>query len=342
MAFVLTFLLRRLAQGVVVVFLVSFLIFALLRLIPGDPVRIMLGTNVSEVTLEQKAQELGLRDPIPVQYANYIYDLVRGDLGQSYLLGESGGAAPTAQNKQGGQITAEAEIARDAELKTARAPVLKLIGDGLPFTLQLAGLGLLFTFLVALPLGLSGGLKPERWQAKLAFFTGSLFISLPNFWLALVLILLVSSRANLLPSIGYKGFAYTILPAIVLAVELAPVIIRGLSVSVAGSMQQGFVDGGIVRGLPWPRIVWRHVVRNASIPMLNLFGVQIGGLLLGGVFVTEYIFDYPGVGKLTIQAVLQRDFPIIQGVAILAAGVLVLVNILVDLVATYIDRRLKY
>ena len=97
-----------------------------------------------------------------------------------------------------------------------------------------------------------------------------------------------------------------------------------------------------MRGLPWSRIVWRHIIRNSSIPMLNLFGIQIGGLLLGGVFVTEYIFDYPGVGKLTIQAVLQRDFPIIQGVAILAAAVLVLVNILVDLVATYIDRRLKY
>jgi peptide/nickel transport system permease protein len=342
MAFVLTFLLRRLAQGIVVVFLVSFLIFTLLRVIPGDPVRIMLGTNVSEATLEQTAQDLGLRDPIPVQYANYLYNLIRGDLGQSYLLGESGGAAPTAQNKQGGRITAEEEVARAAETKTVRAKVLKLIGDGLPYTLQLAGLGLLFTFIIALPLGIAGGLKPERWQDRLAFFMGSFFVSLPNFWLALVLILLISSKANLLPSIGYKGFAYTILPAIVLAVELSPVIIRGLSVSIASNMQQGFVDGGRVRGLPWSQIVWRHIIRNSSIPMLNLFGIQIGGLLLGGVFVTEYIFDYPGVGKLTIQAVLQRDFPIIQGVAILAAAVLVLVNILVDLVATYIDRRLKY
>lgn len=342
MAFILTFLLRRIAQGVVVVFLVSFLIFTLLRVIPGDPVRMMLGANVSEAVLEQKAEELGLRDPIYEQYGRYVASLFQGDLGESYLLGESGGAAPTAQSKQGGRISEEGELAREDTLKTRRAQVLKLIGDGLPYTLQLAGLGLLFTMLVALPLGIAGGLKPEKWQDRLAFFTGSLFVSLPNFWLALVLILLISTRANLLPSIGYKGFSYTILPAIVLAVELAPIIIRGLSVAIAGNLQQGFVDGGRLRGLPWSQIVWRHIIRNSSIPMLNLFGVQIGGLLLGGVFVTEYIFDYPGVGKLTIQAVLQRDFPIIQGVAILAAGTLVLVNILVDLIATYIDRRLKY
>ena len=342
MAFILTFLLRRIAQGVVVVLLVSFLIFTLLRVISGDPVRMMLGSSVSETMLEQKAEELGLRDPITEQYGRYIVGLIQGDLGESYLLGESGGAAPTAQSKQGGRITEDDERARNESLKTHRAQVLKLIGDGLPYTLQLAGLGLLFTLLVGLPLGIAGGLKPEKWQDKIAFFTASLFVSLPNFWLALVLILFISSKANLLPAIGYKGFGYTILPAIVLAVELAPVIIRGLSVAIAGNLQQGFVDGGRLRGLPWSRIVWRHIIRNSSIPMLNLFGVQIGGLLLGGVFVTEYIFDYPGVGKLTIQAVLQRDFPIIQGVAILAAGTLVLVNILVDLIATYIDRRLKY
>jgi peptide/nickel transport system permease protein len=318
----------------VVVLLVSFLIFTLLRVIPGDPVRVMLGQQSSEAALELKAEELGLRDPIIVQYGRFLLAVAQGDFGESYLLGESGGAAPVGQNTTGGQGPSEA--------RTSRAKVLDLIADGIPYTLQLAGLGLFFALLVSLPLGISAGLKPQKWQDRLAFFTGSLFVSLPNFWLALVLILLVSSKANLLPAIGYRGFAYTILPAIVLAVELAPIIIRGLSVSIAGAMQAGFVDGGMVRGLPWSQIVWRHVVRNASIPMLNLFGVQVGGLLLGGVFVAEYIFDYPGVGKLTIQAVLQRDFPIIQGVAILAAAVLVLSNIIVDLIATYLDRRLKY
>ncbi len=128
----------------------------------------------------------------------------------------------------------------------------------------------------------------------------------------------------------------------VLAIELAPLIIRSLSVAVAANIQQNYVGMGIIRGLSRQQMVTRHVLRNSSIPLLNLFGVQLGGLLLGGVFVVEYIFDYPGIGNLTIRAVLQRDFPVIQGVAILASGVLVLINILVDLVSTYIDRRLQY
>ncbi len=341
MTFILTFLLRRITQGVVIVSLVSFLIFTLLRVIPGDPVRMMLGPMATPAVMEQKAEELGLRDPITTQFGHYIENMMNGDLGESYLLGESGGAAPSAQNTGGGSVTDE-QIVERTKTKSNRAKVLKLIADGLPYTMQLAGLGLLFTLLISLPLGIAGGLKPEKWQDRLAFFTGSFFISLPNFWLALVLILLISTKMNLLPAIGYKGFAYTILPAIVLAIELSPVMIRGLSVSIASNLSQGFVDGGILRGLPWSRIVWRHIIRNSSIPMLNLFGVQIGGLLLGGVFVVEYIFDFPGIGKLTIQAVLQRDFPIIQGVAIFAAAFLVFVNILVDLIATYIDRRLNY
>ncbi len=339
MAFVLTFLIRRLAQGVVIVLLVTFLIFTLLRVIPGDPVRIMLGPATTQAVVEARAQELGLRDSIPEQFVRYIAKAVQGDFGQSYFIGETG-IALTAQNVVGGKGQDTATEQREA--KMTRAGVLKVIGDGLPYTLMLAGLGLLFTLVMAVPLGIAAGLNQEKWQDRLAFFIGSVFISLPNFWLALVLILLITARAGLLPSIGYKGFAYVILPAIVLAVELAPIIIRGLSMSIAQALQAGYVSGGIVRGLPWRQIIVRHVLRNSSIPMLNLFGVQIGGLLLGGVFVTEFVFDYPGVGRSTVQAVLQRDFPVIQGVAILAASILVLANIMVDLASTFIDRRLKF
>jgi peptide/nickel transport system permease protein len=339
MAFVLTFLIRRLAQGVIIVLLVTFLIFTLLRVIPGDPVRIMLGPSTTEAVVEARAKELGLRDSIPEQFVRYIADAVRGDFGKSYFIGETG-IALTVQNVTGGK--GQAEATEQPEAKMTRAGVLKVIGDGLPYTLLLAGMGLLFTMIVAIPLGIAAGLNSEKWQDRLAFFVGSLFISLPNFWLALVLILLITARLGWLPSIGYKGFSYVILPAVVLAVELAPIIIRGLSMSIAQSLQSGYVSSGVVRGLPWRQIIVKHVLRNSSIPMLNLFGVQIGGLLLGGVFVAEFVFDYPGIGRTTVQAVLQRDFPVIQGVAILAAGVLVIANILVDLASTFIDRRLKF
>jgi len=189
--------------------------------------------------------------------------------------------------------------------------------------------------------GIAGGLSIGRWPDKLAFYISSVFISLPNFWLGIVLALLFSVKLGWLPAIGYQGFAYTILPAIVLAVELSPVLIRTLVSSVSGQMMEPYVSVGRVRGLSQARIISNHALRNASVPLLNLLGVQFSGLL-GGVIIVEYIFDYPGLGLLTINAVLQRDFPLIQGIAIVTSAIFVLINIIVDLVATTIDPRLEY
>jgi peptide/nickel transport system permease protein len=329
MAFVISFLLRRLAQGALIVLLVAFLIFSLLRIIPGDPVRIMLGPMAPTNVVEEMGQKLGLRDPIPIQFGRYIAGLVQGDLGRSYIRSEGGATFG------GGRDRGEAQVGQGAR-------VFPMIMDALPLTLQLAGLGVAMALLISIPLGIAAGLNADRWPDKLAFITSSVFVSLPNFWFGLVLILVLSARLNWMPAIGYGGFAYTILPALVLAIELSPIIIRSLSVAVAANVQQNYVSMGVIRGLSHRQMISRHVLRNSSIPLLNLFGVQLGGLLLGGVFVVEYIFDYPGLGNLTIKAVLQRDFPVIQGVAILASSVLVLINILVDLLSTYIDRRLQY
>ena len=153
--------------------------------------------------------------------------------------------------------------------------------------------------------------------------------------------MLLSVKLGWLPAIGYSGFAYTILPAIVLAVELAPVLIRTLTGSVATVMMEPFIAVGNVRGLSRSRIIVAHALRNASVPLLNLIGIQISGLL-GGVLVVEFIFDYPGLGLLTINAVLQRDFPLIQGIAIVTSAIFVFINIAVDLIATMIDPRLEY
>ena len=169
-----------------------------------------------------------------------------------------------------------------------------------------------------------------------------MLVSLPNVWLGVVFILVFSAKTGWLPAIGYQGVSYAILPALVLAVELAPVMIRSISVSVASNLLENYVAVGQVRGLSRYRIITHHVLRNASIPLLNLLGIQIVGMLLGGLFVVEYIFNYPGIGLLMINAVFQRDFPIIQAVAMLASVVLVCVNIVVDFAATTIDRRLQF
>lgn len=325
--FLLSFLLRRLAQGLLIVFLVSFVIFTLLRVIPGDPVRLMVGGMAPDTLVEKIADEMGLRDPIPVQFARYMSGVVKGDLGQSFIRPASGAAV-------GGSNF-------DDSTRSERAKVLDLITATAPYTLQLAFLSMVFALLIATPIGIWGGLRPGQWPDRLALYVGSLFVSLPNFWLGIVLALVLSVNLGWLPAIGYKGFAYTILPAIVLSVEIAPFIIRTLTVSVAQNMRESYVAVAAIRGIGHRRIVFGHALKNAAVPLLNLLGVQFS-MLLGGVLVVEYIFDYPGLGLLTINAVLQRDFPLIQGIAIVTSAAFVLINIIVDLLATMIDPRLDY
>ena len=325
--FLLSFLARRLSQGLLIIFLVTLLIFTLLRVVPGDPVRLMAGGMAPEALIEEIATEMGLRDPILVQFGRYMSGVARGDFGQSFVRPASG--ASTGGSSFGDSTRGE------------RADVLTLIADTLPMTIQLSLLAIVFALIISFIVGIPAGLSPGRWPDKLAFYMSSIFISLPNFWLGIVLALLLSVKLGWLPAIGYRGFAYTILPAIVLAVELSPILIRTLSGSIASVMMQPFIAAGRVRGLSRSRIVFAHGLRNASVPLLNLLGIQISGLL-GGVLVVEFIFDYPGLGLLTINAVLQRDFPLIQGIAIVTSAIFVLINIAVDLAATLIDPRLEY
>ncbi|MCF1436224.1 ABC transporter permease [Agrobacterium vitis] len=325
--FALNFLVRRLFQGAIIIFLVSLLIFTLLRVVPGDPVRMMAGGMAPEALIEKIAKDMGLRDPILVQFGRYMSGVVQGDLGESFVRPANGAAT-------GGSSFNDST-------RGERAKVFTLIFDALPMTLQLAAVTLVIALVFSSIVGVAGGLAPGRWPDKLAFYISSIFISLPNFWLGIVLALLFSVKLGWLPAIGYQGFAYTILPAIVLAVELAPVLIRTLVSSVSAQMMEPYVSVGRVRGLSNTRIIANHALRNASVPLLNLLGVQFSSLL-GGVIIVEYIFDYPGLGLLTINAVLQRDFPLIQGIAIVTSAIFVLINILVDLVATTIDPRLEY
>src|SRR5690606_27441164 len=181
---------------------VSFLIFTLLRVIPGDPVRLMAGGMAPDHLIEQIAKDMGLRDPIPVQFARYAADVARGDFGQSFVRPASGAAV-------GGSSF-------DDMTRSERAKVLDLILETAPFTIQLALLSMFFALLVAFPIGIAGGLRPGEWPDRLALYLGSLFVSLPNFWLGIVLVLLFSVKLGWLPAIGYRNFSYTILPAIVL------------------------------------------------------------------------------------------------------------------------------
>ena len=208
--FILSFLIRRLAQGALIVFLVTFVIFALLRVIPGDPTRVILGPMASEEVRENAAIELGLNKPIPDQYFSYVTDLSKGDFGKSFIRGKQGGSMGGSQDSKG----------LDLE---HRASVLELILKVLPKTLILAGIGIFFALFISVPIGILAGLKSESFFGKLSLYLSSFLVSLPNIWIALVLILVVSVNAGLLPAFGYKNITYAFLPAIVLAIEICPV-----------------------------------------------------------------------------------------------------------------------
>jgi ABC-type dipeptide/oligopeptide/nickel transport system permease component len=320
------FLLKRIAQGLLIVAITSLIIFTILRVVPGDPVRLIVGGMAPDNVVEQVAAKMGLRDPIIVQYGRYMAGLARGDLGRSYLRPRSGMVAT------GGQYI--------DPTKSDMAPVTDLILERLPYTLQLGGVALVFALVLSLPIGIAGGLHQHGWWNTVAFAVQSIFVSIPNFWLAIILILFLSVKLNLLPALGYNGFSYVILPAFVLAVEISPFLIRTLTTSLGEVMQAPFIDEGRVRGLSRRRIVYAHALRNAAAPLVNLLGIQLS-TLIGGVLVIEYIFDYPGLGNLTVVSVVGRDFPVIQGIAITTSAVFVFINVIVDLVTYLIDPRVE-
>ena len=324
--YILSYLIKRLGQGLFIVAFTSMVIFTLLRVVPGDPVRLIVGGMAPADVVERVAKDMGLRDPIPVQYARYFGEVMLGDLGRSYV------------RPQNGMIVSGGQFIDPTTSNMAK--VSSLIADRLPLTLALGAAAIFMAIAFAFPLGLAAGLYPQSIGAKLAFFVQSIFVSIPNFWLAIVLIFYLSVQLRWLPALGYQGPSYIFLPAFVLAVEISPVLIRALSVSIAQTMQAEFVTEARVRGLPEKQIILGHGLRNAAVPLMNLLGIQLSSLI-GGVLVIEYIFDYPGLGQLTVMAVANRDFPLVQGIAILTSAVFVLINILVDLASFSIDPRVE-
>jgi len=327
MGFILYFITRRVLQGFFIVFIVTFFIFMIMRIVPGDPVRLMVGGAAPDIVLEKVARQLGLKDPLLVQFGRYLRDILHGHFGHSFIRPKSGGSV-------GGE-------AWDDPRMHPRAEVLDLIIERIPLTLMLAGMAMTWALVLSIPLGIVAGIKEGSWIDKVATFFCATSISVPNFWLGIVLMLFVSLKLGLLPAIGYRGFSYVILPSFVISLELAPILLRTVRASMIDVLQMNFVKVARARGLSRATILFKHCIRNSLVPVLNVLGVQIG-ILLGGVIVVEFVFDYPGLGLLTIFAVLQRDFPLIQGIVILFSSVFVFINIVVDLLCSYVDPRLEF
>jgi ABC-type dipeptide/oligopeptide/nickel transport system permease component len=302
------FLLRRLLLTLPVLFGVVTLVFSFIHLVPGDPVQIMLGEGAQATDVEQLRHRLGLDQPVLKQYARYLKDLLRGDLGVSFRFGE---------------------------------PVTRIIASRYPATLQLASLALVVGILIAVPAGVLAATRPGSWLDRTITSTTLLGISLPNFVSGPLAIIVFSILLGWLPVSGRLGPAHYILPAATLGAALSAILTRMVRAGMIEELQEEYVKTARAKGLPESKVLLKHALKNSLIPVVTVIGLQFGTLLAGAI-ITETIFSWPGIGRLTIQAINSRDYPLVQGCILMIATTYVAVNLLTDLVYGFLDPRIKY
>lgn len=309
------FLVRRVAQSLLVLVGVTFVVFLLLQLVPGDPVRVALGTRYDQATYEALRERSGLDRPLPVQYLSYVGNAVTGDLGVSFRSGQ---------------------------------PVTTIVLERLPATVSLAMSALVLALLVAFPLGVLSALRSGS-----AFDHGSrvfsqLGVSVPDFWMGIMLIIVVSGVLGWLPPSGYVALTedplgwieHVTLPAVTVGLVGASILTRFIRSSVLEVLSEDFVRTADAKGLRPRVVVVRHILRNAMLPVVTVTAVQFASLL-GGVIVIEVLFAWPGLGRLTYDAVQARDYPVLQGAVLLVAALFLLVNLAVDVLYARLDPRIS-
>ncbi len=299
-------LLEQLLDTLIVLFGVSTLVFLLLVLIPGDPVDVVLGESAQAADREAMRTALGLDRPLWERWGGFYLDLLRGDLGESLLR---------------------------------RQPVGELILQRLPATLQLATAAFLLVLLVALPLGVLAARRRGRWPDRLAQAFALVGVSIPNFWLGPLLVLLFSVALGWTPVSGNQEPGSLLLPALTLGLSMAAITTRMVRSSLLEIESQDFLRTARCKGLSEGAVMWRHSLPNAMLPVITVLGLQLGGLLAGAV-ITEVVFAWPGMGSLMVDAIHQRDYPVVQGVVLVIALGYVLANRAADLLAGRLDPRI--
>jgi ABC-type dipeptide/oligopeptide/nickel transport system permease component len=298
---------RRLLLVVPTLLGVATLVFLFLRLIPGDPVEIMLGEWAAPADVVALRRDLGLDRPLPVQYARFLARAAAGDLGESI---------------------------------TFHAPVTTVIAERYPATLELAGAALVLALALALPLGVLAAVRPGTAVARLARLLSLTGLCVPTIWLGPLLILGFSMRLGWLPVSGRGGVAHLVLPAATLGLGMASILLKLTETSMRTALGDDYVRTARAKGAPEWRVVGLHALRNALMPVTTVAGLQVGALLAGAI-ITETIFAWPGLGRLVVQAIDARDYPLVQGCVLAIAVTYVAVNALTDLLYRAIDPRLR-
>ncbi|WP_460451411.1 ABC transporter permease [Alsobacter sp. SYSU BS001988] len=310
------YLLGRLASLVPILFGTSLVSFLLIRLVPGDPAMALLGMEADDAALAALRHKLALDQSLPLQYASWLGNILTGDFGRSI---------------QGG---------RD---------VLPLLGSALVPTALLSVAALAISLVISIPAGIVAATRRNSAADYVASLLSLCGLSLPSFWLGILLILLFSITLPILPASGYvsplvdpAGFLrHLILPALTLGAALAAATMRMTRAAMLEVLRADYIRTARAKGIAPRRVIWRHALGNAQIPIVTLLGIQMGQLL-GGVVITETVFSWPGIGKLTVDAIFARDYPVVQGAVLLTATLFVLINLATDLVYTVIDPRVRY
>ena len=310
------FSIRRLLSTLPTLFVVTLIVFAIVRVLPGNPARLLLGEEATPQLVAELTHQMGLDRPLPVQYATWLLGVVQGDFGRSIKDNMS---------------------------------VSKLILEKLPTTLELAVLATLVSVVIALPAGIITAAKRGGFTDGLITVLALSGVSLPNFFLGILLIFLFSIQLNWIPPSGYmtplenplENLRLMLLPAITLGLGTAGALTRFLRGSMLEVLGQDYVRTARAKGVMGRVVLYRHALRNALIPVVTIFGLQLGGLL-GGAVITEQIFSIPGFGRLIVDAVFTRDFPVVQGIVLVSAMAIFLVSFLVDLIYAAVDPRIRY
>ena len=297
----------RLSGAILTLLITWTVVFGAMRLAPGDPVLLMLqGTPISDQAMDAARARLGLDRPLAVQYVSFLLNAVSGDFGDSFR---------------------------------SRQPVTELIAAELPYTLQLAIGGFVIGMLLGSTLGIIAGIWPNGWIDTACMTLALAGLSLPSFWIGMILIQVFATQLGWVPVLG-TGFEALILPSVTLGLFLAGGLARLMRNSIIEVMAQDYIRTAYAKGLTAVRVVLKHALRNAVIPPLTLLGIQFG-LLIGGAVVTETVFARPGIGRLLVLAVLEKDFPVVQAVVVLTTAVYVLINVLIDIAYGIIDPRVQ-
>ena len=302
-----TYVARRLIFSVFVLWGALTVVFLAVRAVPGDPAQMMMGPNATADEMNALREKLGLNRPLLVQYATYMLQTLRLDLGESLRLAQ---------------------------------PVVWLVAERLPTTGKLALAAILIAVAVSFPLGIAAAVRPGGWLDALVSVVSLLGQSVPGFWLGIMFILVFARSLRLLPSAGDESWAHLILPSITVALPLVGVLTRLVRSGLLDVLDEDYIRTARAKGLTAGAVMWRHALRNMLIPVITVIGLQIGHLL-GGAVITETVFAWPGVGLLLVDAITNRDYPLVQAAILFITAIFVAINFLVDLSYGALDPRIR-